>query len=267
MTSPTQKNSRQNNEIWKTVVSSASAGGLGAFICFPFEGIKKRIQSGQAISPKIPELYRGALPFSVSVTAATVAMYFFNRKMETLAGYDPNSPTCVLSTVAMSGMLGALVGSAPVENIILTQQLENAGPITALKIMFKQGATRPWTGIGELMFREGGFALSTLWAIEACKKRVLHETNNTYLANASAIGVGAFGATITQPFDVVATFKQKANGKITSETAIQLIYKTIGPAGFFKGLNSRIFLFTGCACLIPPIEKRIKSTLDEVNPS
>lgn len=254
----------------KKIISASTGGAIGAGICYPWEGLKKRVQSGQTVILKPAEffkrssalhpleLYRGSSSFMASVTIATTTSMLFNRALKlhgltALVGDD--------ITALLSGMLGAVVGSTPVENVILTQQLNKVGPFQAWRIMLNQGITRPWVGVRELAMREAGFAYVMLRGASAVEEAVFNQTKNDKLAFLASLAVGACGATATQPFDVVATYRQHSHGTIPLMAAIKQIVKKQGPLGLLKGLEHRLFLFTGCALIIPKAEKIIAEQL------
>lgn len=270
---PTDTSSADKDDVLgfvKKIISASFGGAIGAGICYPWEGLKKRVQSGQIVILKPAEffkrssalhpleLYRGSTSFMASVTIATTTAMLFNRafKLHGLAALAGDDITALLS-----GMLGAIVGSTPVENIILTQQLNKVGPFKAWRIMLNQGLTRPWVGVRELAMREAGFAYVMLRGASAVEEAVFKKTQNDTWAFLASLGMGALGATATQPFDVIATYRQHSHGTIPLTTAIKQIAKAQGLRGFLKGLEHRLFLFTGCALIIPRAEKSIASQL------
>ncbi len=249
---------------WHTFISAAAGGAGGAYINFPFEGLKKRLQTGQKISLHPRELYRGSTAFAVSVTFATIASMSFNNALKEVSSYNHNSSLSNGVSAVTSGMLGALVGSTPVENVILTQQLHKTSPIKAIAKMVKEGGPRRlWVGLPELAFREGGFACAMLYGVEAARNEALSKTDNKLVAEAAALSVGVVGAAITHPFDTVATIKQKSDGQLSSTSAIKQIYEINGPKGFFRGVGNRVVLFTGCAYTIPAISTLVQNWLSK----
>ncbi len=248
---------------WHTFISAAAGGSGGAYICFPFEGLKKRLQTGQQLSFQPKELYRGSTAFAVSVTFATVASMCFNNALKTIPSYDHESALWNGVSAVVSGMLGAVVGSTPVENVILVQQLDKTTPIKAIIKMMGQGPTRLWVGLPELACREAGFAGAMLWGVDAARNKVLSKTESKTLAEAAALGVGLVGAAITQPFDTVATIKQKSDGKLSTSQAVKQIVESKGATGLFRGLSQRALLFTGCAYTIPSIQKLVENWLTQ----
>ena len=253
------------NKNWHVPISAAVGGGVGAFFCFPFEALKKKLQSDQSItrhSFHLPELYRGSSPFAISVTAATVASMTFRHVLQVMFGTDRSSTSREAATAIVGGMLGAVVGSTPVENVILAQQLNKTGPLKAVQILLKQGITRPWVGLPELAMREAGFAGVMLWGGRAAREKVYDWTQSQALSNIAEIGASLIGAAATQPFDTLATRKQKSDGALSSTQAIQGIYLKDGARGFFRGLSQRAFLFTGCALIIPRMENAVADVLN-----
>ncbi len=93
------------------------------------------------------------------------------------------------------------------------------------------------------------------------KQEVLSKTNSETLSTAAGIGSALMGAAVTQPFDVIATIKQESDGALTSTQAIRQIYSRKGVLGFVSGLTQRMFLFAGCAYIIPKIAKKVKDQL------
>lgn len=275
--SPEKNNSEENNQLqviqniqtapawWQTPISAAIGGAIGGYLCFAFEGLKKRAQSNQLISkasfhPK--ELLRGSTSFAMSVGSTSVAQFTIQRLLRNLPLYDDKSVTWNVGTAMASGMCGAFF-STMVENIILQQQLAKSGPSKAIRELFKQGYARPWLGLPELMVREGGFALTMLYLAFAVGEHIKSKTNNNALVYAGEIAVGVFGAALTHPFDTAATYKQK--NLTTSKSAFMNIYAKDGIAGFYKGVGWRALLFTGCMLVIPYTEKKAGSALQEVS--
>lgn len=250
---------------WHIPFSAAIGGGTGGYLCYPFEGLKKKYQSGQKISFHPLELYRGSSAFSMSVTTATVASMTFQHLLKSMPGYDHTSSTWEAASAVASGMLGACIGSTPVENIILTQQLNQTGPSQAVRILLKQGIARPWLGLPELMVREAGFAGTMLWAGKAARTKAYELTDSEMAASGAEIAAAVGGAIGTQPADTVATKKQHANGDFSSRQAIQAIYRESGMRGFFRGGSQRVFLFTGCAIIIPRMESIVKNFLKDLS--
>lgn len=269
-------NSNTDHNSWQTVTSSIVGGAAGGFLFFPAEGLKKRLQSDklhaadfrnlstgnlrQALHPR--ELFRGSSAFATSVMVATVTSMAFNRAIKELSFYDDSSSAHRLVAAFASGALGAIVGSTPVENTILTQQSIKKGPIPAVQHMLKQGISRPWVGVCELMARESIFAGVMLFGAPAARNYIKEKTNSDVQAELGAVGVGVIGALASHPFDTTATYRQSQDGQIPLRQAVENIYKKSGIQGFYKGGACRVILFTGCAISIPKISKIVENVLN-----
>ncbi len=269
-------NSPNNGDSFLRSMSSSAVGGyLGGYVCFPFEGIKKRVQRGElhsadffhlsngklfaAIHPK--ELLRGSTAFATSVTVASASSMTFNSVLKKMPFYDSTSSKSNMLAAISSGMLGALVGSTPVENTILVQQERRIAPAQAMRYMLNQGITRPWVGARELMMREAGFAGVMLYAGPVANKAVLEKTDSHALAALAEIGAGIGGAILTHPADTLATWRQKKEGQISLVKGVEELYALDGAKTFFRGVGSRLFLFTGCAMVIPRAAKFVNDQI------
>ncbi len=277
MPGPISHDNTNKSSFLHTLISSAFGGAGGAFAAFPAENLKKNFQRGalrtsdiinlangkffNALKPT--QLYRGASSFSASVMMASTTSISLNKLIQLLPFYDSSSKLHELAAAICSGMLGAIVGSTPVENIILTQQKLSTGPIPAIKHLLKQGITRPWAGLPELMAREGGFTGVMLFAGPSARKLTFDKTHNTQLSIIAELAAGAAGSLLTQPFDTIATYRQERDGKIPLKTTIINMYKENGVLRFYRGGIPRIILFTICSISIPRFAEKISFFLDD----
>ncbi len=253
---------------YDTLVKDIVAGMAGGYLCFPFEGMKKRLQSGQlnrmdfqinnlsnkklltTIAPR--ELFRGSMPFSFSVTITTTISFACYRSLQGLPQYKESYEAGV---AIASGAFAAVFGSTPVENTILVQQKRTVNPVGAVAYMLKRGVFSPWIGVKELMCREAGFAGVMFYAAPRARQIILKETNQPVLAFIGQLGTGIFGSLATHPFDTVATHRQNLEGKVGTIKAVKDLYQTGGLPAFYRGGTFRVFLFTGCALIIPKIQQ------------
>jgi hypothetical protein len=253
----------ESSTFTQTLISSALGGALGGYICYPGESLKKRAQVRKLeINHFYPrELFRGSVPFACAVMVASTTSMTFNALLKSLPAYDSQSHGWNATLAVGSGMLGAVVGSTPVENTILTQQQFKLSPVQAIRKMMSQGISRPWVGVKELMAREAGFAGVMLFASPEARKFTIEATKNETLATCAQIGVGILGAIATHPADTMATYRQKMDGKITSKEVATRIFQESGIKGFFTGVLYRSLLFTGCSLIIPIGAKFVREEL------
>lgn len=268
--------------IWNTGLSAV----LATVINFPFEGMKKRLQSNQTLSfkeimtgiPKgvsvkwnavslkqLPELYRGCTAFGVSLVPTSIIQRSMNKRL--LEKFGEGTTTKVYSGL-FSGAMGA-VASTAVENVILTQQKYTAGPRVAVNIIYKKGGiTGIWTGFSMISVREAVFASSYLYAAEAAATYYsnVFGTDKTLPAK---LGVGVVGALITHPADTIATTMQNSHKKISALKAAKEIYRgknfeSAGAKNFWKGGSWRCALFTGSMLTLEQAPTAIAHVSDEV---
>lgn len=276
VTSTTNGQNSQHSFI-SQLVCNAGGGSMGGYLCFPFESVKKRMQRG-VLSPqdfynlangrvynvlKPAELYRGSTPFATAVLVASVTQMTFNDLFKRLSFYDPNSNLHNATMAISSGILGAIVGSTPVENTILVQQVKSLSPVKAIKHMLNQGIARPWVGVRELMCREAGFAAVMLYAGPTANRIIYDKTQNKIAAFAAETAAGAIGAILTHPFDTLATRRQKYDGNVPLLKEACNMYAKEGWKVFFRGSVARVGLFVGCAVTIPRIANIISNTLQK----
>ncbi len=263
MPGPINQDTKPHASYLVDLGKNAVAGYVGGWICFAAEGLKKRAQT-TGISPRhfLPtELFRGSTAFAGAVMVASASSMTFNTALKGLPFYDPSSNKYEAAAAIFSGMLGAIVGSTPVENVILKQQTEKVSPIKALQIILKQGITRPFVGVRELIVREAGFAGVMLYVGPKFSEIALEKTQDSGLAFGASLLAGMGGAIVTHPCDTISTYRQKLDGRVSLTQAIEDIYTLYGPKGYMKGVVPRMALFTGCSIIIPKCAKSIEEII------
>lgn len=263
MPGPINQDTKSHTSYAFHLMQNAAAGWAGGWICFAAEGLKKRAQTTGVLAKHFhpSELFRGSTAFATAVMVASASSMTFNTALKQLPFYDSSSTRCSIATAVSSGMLGAIVGSTPVENLILIQQTHKTSPIKAAQMMFSQGIARPFVGMRELMLREAGFALVMLYGGPKFSEIAFKKTQDRKIAFGASLVAGMGGAIITHPWDTISTYRQKLDGKISLTQAIKDIYASYGPKGYMKGVGPRIVLFTGCSIIIPKCARIIEETL------
>lgn len=266
----------QQRHFFREIAVDAGSGSIAGMVCFPFEGLKKRYQRGElarsdlsnwsngrlkaALHPR--ELFRGVTSFAGAVALNAATGMTFSKIVRSLPGYDDTSEFHKLTSAVTGGIFGAIVASTPVENTIVVQQELKLNPVQAWKYMLKQGMTRPWVGTRELMIRESGFIGSIIYFGPRVREVILEKTNNKTLAVVGAVGVGATFATLTHPFDTLATWRQKKEGKLTLIGGVKDLYSIDGHKAFFRGVGARIWLFTGCFLILESLPGYVNQKID-----
>lgn len=253
---------------WAAIASAALGGAAGAAAAYPFEGLKKSVQSGliTGLRPALKlffqprELYRGTSAFAGSLIPTTIIQMSLQNYFDSLALSDTDKQ----ASVVLSGASGAFA-SAAAEKLILTQRYLKMGPSDAVKYVVKnQGFFALWHGFTPLAIREAVFG--------ACMLKFGQKANAEF-GFAGTIGVGFAGAVISHPFDAIATqmqlstFANNANGEtkpVTAREVAKKIIKEQGVKSLYKGLGWRLGLFTTCMVTIPKASTAIDKVLDSV---
>lgn len=259
--SPNNEQKNQSTENYGNSLIAAGASGLaGAYASFFFEGMKKRLQSNQALPqfnlslfPWIKESFRGSSSFACSLVPTSIIQqmthhYFSNQ----------NSSNEIAETI-FSGALGGFA-STMVENIVLQQQLKKCGPKEACSDLLSQGKTRLFRGLPLIMSREAFFGFSYLQGA----KQAAHYATTNYgpeYALPAKLMVGALGSLVSHPFDTVATTMQH-RGYSKSKEAVKHLWRENGVKAFYKGGFARIGLFTTAMLTIDEVQSTV---LNELN--
>lgn len=231
--------SQSKTPLWYLFFAGGSAGLVGSWLSFIFEGLKKKRQSNQITEWKIRELYRGLTAFSCSLVPTTALQVSVSSAITYKYG---DSERARLYSALFGGFTGS-TASTLVENTILRQQLDKSNPQAAFSKLLQEGWRRPWKGISMIGIREMIFGFSYLYGVDAATKyyKNTYETDNTLVPR---LLVGAFGSLISHPFDTVGTHMQLKKGKVAPYTAAKEIWSSSGVKGFYKGGLWRIGLFT-----------------------
>ena len=267
--------STHNISFLREVAVDASSGFIAGTACFIFEGLKKRGQRGEikfsdfynlknevlfkVLHPR--EAFRGVSSFAGAVALNASAGMTCTKYLRDLPVYDSSVEKHKLVTAVVGGMFGAIFSTCA-ENTIVVQQEHKMKPLEAWRYMIKQGPTRPFVGLRELMMREAGFIGSILYFGPRARELVLEKTDSQALALLSAIGVGATFAVATHPADTTATWRQKKEGKLTLIGGVKDLYGQHGARTFFRGVGARVFLFTGCFLILESLPKEINRRID-----
>ncbi len=253
---PQNEESTSNQKpFWITPISAAMGGASAGSGFFIFEGLKKKVQSGQQISWHPRELMRGSCSFATSVGTTAIVQISIDQKIKSINGFHTDSKLHNAGAAAVSGAIGGMF-STFVENTILAQQLGKCGPLVAVNSMFKEGVKRPFVGIAPLMCRELGFGLTMLFGAPEAGKYAA-ENFGEKARKPGEIAAGIVGAYATQPFDTAATDMQK-KGLTTWQAAKNVVQNK----RYFTAGGWRAALFTGCALTIPPATKKAEELLE-----
>ncbi|MFI0435084.1 MAG: hypothetical protein ACH350_05085 [Parachlamydiaceae bacterium] len=263
--------------FWRELTVDATSGFIAGSACFVFEGLKKRGQRNEiqfldyyrlsngnlfrVLHPR--EALRGVSSFAGAVALNAASGMTFTKCLRDLSFYDKTSEKHKVGTAIVGGMFGAIFSTCA-ENTIVVQQEHKMGPVQAWRHMLKQGARRPFVGLRELMMREAGFIGSILYFGPRARELTVEKTESQALGWLSAIGVGATFAVATHPADTLATWRQKKEGKLSFIGGVKELYGQGGLNPFFRGVGSRICLFTGCFLILESLPQEINKRIDRL---
>jgi len=238
-----------NSNFARDFFSSVTAGTAIAYSTFMFEGLKKRLQTGQKISWKFSDLFAGSTSFAVSITPTTTIQMTADSVMKRYMP-DDASPLTKLMQSAFCGIQGAIVAT-PVENIIIRQQMAKAGPKWVIKDMYNQGGMfRFWKTFNLIATRDGIFTACMLFVND----KVVTFAKDKFGSKAeypALLAVSAIGAGLSHPFDTIATNRQKDHAKTSLVQFTSNFINQHGYKGLYKGIGPRFGLFFAFSNLIP----------------
>lgn len=195
-------------------------------------------------------LYKGggvfAASFAPTIACQTAANGLF------LKYCDP------FSASVLAGMTSA-VFVTPAESTMVHQQRTGATFRQAAKEMYKaNGLGGFYRGLVLTMLREGAFSAMYLHFADAAKKEVRGFGYTGFLAQGVAVGaVAAVGAAVSHPCD---TLKTRAQWNLTSKTSM---WKELFEPGLFKGLGWRLNAIVVAVTVMPVVQNRLNTQLDQ----
>ncbi len=239
----------------QSLIAAGVSGFFAGYAGFPFESIKKRLQSNQALPSAhnmglriwLRESFRGVGSYALTNIPASVAQQMTNHYFEeqttishTLAGKTIQ----VVISGAVGGIPATIIG-----NTLLEQQLKQIKPTQALVNLVKEGGVmRPLRGVVMTMVRESMFGFCYLKAMDDAGQYATKHWGPSYALPAQ-VTVGITGSLLSHPFDTIATTMQRYNYASVSEAA-QHLWRQNKSMAFFKGGLARVGLFTSTMWVI-----------------
>lgn len=248
-------NNKSNTQLSaaQDMAASLMTGAFAGFASYPFEAFKKKKQSDQKVKGlTVRELFRGGPAFASSVGPTTLVQYSVNGALLKFVFSEEPSQKEKIAAGLLSGGSGAVV-STFVENTILVQQLHSLGPFGAIRHMFRQSPTRPWTGCTMLGAREMTFG-SCYLIFSGMAGDYAAEHVGEWARMPAKLGVGIGGALLSHAPDTIATMSQKeaeqhykATGQSLKPNPLTVARNAIrdeGVKSLYKGGGHRVLLFT-----------------------
>ncbi len=243
---------------WIAFASGIAAGATDTIINYPPYALHYRVQRGTNVwrwrywAPR--ELYRGVVAYSAIIPVTCI--------MDGVSGFLRD--TCdVNEAIApiISGMLAALLVSAPIGNTIVTDQRlaeskRPAGLTHALSdIQKRRGLRGYYVGLPPLLCREGIYSWSVFYAKGAAKDAL---GCGDIVASAVA---GTMATLMSQPMDTMATFMQNQTTPVTVKSAMRRMYAENGIRRFYRGFFYRCYAVIAGVYVMDQVTTYVKRQL------
>lgn len=243
-------------------VSGFLGGVADTIINFPPYGLHYRLQREEIIDPRINprvytprELYRGVLAYGAIIPVTLIA--------DGVATYLNNKGLPLPVATFLSGMLGALIITAPTSNVIINQQEGKLSATQAMRNISQHGWYRYTTGTSLYLFREGIYSTSVFFARKWLAKQ--HKIFEHKILNATVIGLVA--AILTQPLDTTATSMIKRtvthNFRESPVQTARRMYQEGGLRKFYKGFWFRAYAISAGILVMGEVSDYVKAELGE----
>lgn len=275
----TSKTDNASNEITRhhTQAQSLVAAGVSGFFAgyagFPFESVKKRLQSNQPLPNAnmgirlwFKESFRGVGSYALTNIPASVVQQMTNHYFEEQTTISHTLAGKTIQVVIAGGVGG--VPATIIGNTLLEQQLKKIKPTEALSNLLKEGGyTRLLRGASMTMVREAMFGFCYLKAMDDASQYASSHWGPAYAIPAQ-VTVGVVGSLLSHPFDTIATTMQRYNYTGVREAAEHL-WRQNKSSAFFKGAMARVGLFTSTMWVINKTKQTVLEQFetDESSPS
>lgn len=262
----------------RTVVSNLVAGLVVSALFFPLESAKKIFQQGKRFDLSYKDMfselrisghiqgyvpYRGLPVFALNIVPTTFIQLTVEKELQK---YIPNdsSNTMLILRALTSGSIGAVTATI-VENTITRQQVMQGKFIPTLRDMWNISPSRVFKTYPLIAIRDSIFTLNLFFLHPKVERYLKDKYSDRFLSSSyfSAIPLSVLGATLSHPFDTLATNLQKTHEKSDYQKILkELLNSQLGFRSLFRGLFARIPLFYGFIVAIPEARKRCVSFID-----
>ena len=243
---------------FRNFFAGSMAGLFIAYTTFPLEAMKKLRQVGIKRAEYGVPFYRGSAVFAGNIIPTTALQFGINNLLSPWAGND--APKYQQFAVAMASGIGGAVTATFVENTIIRQQVMRCGPIAAIQDMAAQSYLRPWKSFPLIAGRDAIFTAWMFIVAPTVRTHVDATYGSSYILPAS-IAIGVLGATLSHPFDTMATRLQKTHARLTYGAVCRNLITEFGKMGLLRGLPFRMLLFIIFSNVLPEAEKDAEFSL------
>ena len=261
-----------SNPVVKSFLAGSLSGTCSTIVFQPLDLVKTRIQtpvSGSAPTGVIAVvhnvvknetligLWRGMAP-SLSRTVPGIGVYFCS--LHWLRNKIGNNDPSPLESMLVGASARTVSGISMLPFTVIKTRFESGlfkynGVVSALVTIYRlEGAKGLYSGLTATLMRDVPFSALYLMFYTEIKKK-LRDTGNVNMTMplthfSCGIVAGCFASIVTQPADVIKTKMQLFPDRFSRvHQCIFYVYKTYGPAGYFKGLVPRTLRRTLMAAL------------------
>lgn len=238
-------------------VSGMAAGSMDTLFNYAPYGLHYRLQRGEnLLNPKLyfpKELYRGVLAYSAIIPITCIC--------DGMTDHFVSQGTPRHIAAIQSGMMAAVIVSAPIGNAIVTNlQLKEvkqpAGTFNAIKHIRKVYGIRGfYTGIESLVIREAAYSWSVFYAKDAIQKKL--ECGDIL----SSVIAGTIGTIVSQPCDTSATYAQNQVKRIAFKEVLAKMYVEGGVRRFYYGFFFRLYAVIAGVYVMDKTSNTVKNFL------
>jgi len=270
----------KNYIMGRDFASNVAAGLSVSSTLFPLESAKKALQQGEKLNLSKVEVfkklfktgmigeyvaYRGLPVFALNIVPTTLIQLTAEKRLEE---YIPNDASnAMLSVRALAcGTIGATTATI-VENTITRQQVLKSKFIpTFIGDMWKESPARMFKTYPFIAIRDSIFTFHMFFLKPFVEGYLKENYPNSVLSSkfVSTIPLAILGATLSHPFDTVATNLQATHDKSDYQKMFnKLVNSNDGYKSLFRGLTFRIPLFYGFLLIIPFIRDECSKLIDK----
>lgn len=248
----------ENKQIFDNITTALYTGIPAMYLGYPFKSIEKRVQMDKSISinPKI--LYRGSGAYVGTFSLTTMIQYGINAGLFGGKINASGSSNTTFTQAAISGWLSGFF-SVHAENIIVRQHAKGLGLFPAISSLLKESPTRTFRSLSLICAREAIYCPTNLLFVDQVGKYIEEKNGGWGFSIVGQILASLASATISHPFECMATKMQKLEKSTSIINISKEIHATEGISGFFKGFIGRAGLF----CVVTPFMIAIRGPLSE----
>lgn len=258
-----------------SIFTGASSGCSIAYLSFPLEGLKKWLQADfhkRALkSGKVEDqlhLYRGSFIFALNIVPTVTLQYSFRHISRSWID-NGNVLQSFIASFAC-GVAGAPTATMVERAVVYQQKLRTNKVLPAFKAIYYEGGIKGFfRSFSMIAARDGGFT-TWMFMVNPIVDRWTKDNCPPGFSLPIQLLANLCGATITHPFDTVATVMQSSEVKLSAKQAALNLWNSTNQknglkkfwSAYSKGLFCRWTLFPFYAIIIPEFDNFFRRNID-----